>query len=158
MTAMPCGKKKRRMEMIQSQMVMPPLAAMEGTTLRLKTATTNSRTRSRRPRARTRWGWAGWVVDDIGSVPAETEADFSPAKFGMTKVVLDAEIRQMHAGRAGVPAPTQTSLLTNFPYTNLLYTSLRHTKSPHTNCPNVRPKPAGRRVPAAPWLARQRCR
>jgi hypothetical protein len=51
--------------MIQSQMVTPPLAAMEGTTFKLKTATTKRRTRSRRPRARIRWGWAaGWVVVD----------------------------------------------------------------------------------------------
>src|SRR5467141_2704674 len=64
MTAMPCGQKKRMREMIQSQMVTPPLAAMEGTTFRLKTATTKRRTRSRRPRARIRWGWAGWVVVD----------------------------------------------------------------------------------------------
>src|ERR1700688_3493723 len=65
---MPCGQKKRRSEMIQSQMVTPPLAAMEGTTFRLKTATTNRRTRSRRPRARIRWGWvAGWVVVDKAS-------------------------------------------------------------------------------------------
>jgi hypothetical protein len=45
--------------MIQSQMVTPPLAAMEGTTLRLKTATTKRRTRSRRPRARMSLVWAG---------------------------------------------------------------------------------------------------
>src|ERR1700676_2119747 len=65
MTAMPCGQKKRRREMIQSQTVTPPLAAIEGTTLRLKTATTNRSTRSRRPRARIRWGWAAdWVVVD----------------------------------------------------------------------------------------------
>src|ERR1700687_5049874 len=65
MTAMPCGKKKRRREMIQSQTVTPPLAAIEGTTFRLKTATTNRSTRSRRPSARIRWGWAAdWVVVD----------------------------------------------------------------------------------------------
>src|SRR5438270_2583815 len=65
MTAMPWGQKKSRREMIQSQMVAPPLAAIEGTTLRLKTATTKSRTRSRRPRARIRCGWAaGCVVVD----------------------------------------------------------------------------------------------
>jgi hypothetical protein len=53
-------------EMIQSQMVTPPLAAMEGTTFRLKTATTKRRTRSRRPRARIRWGVvAGWAVVDM---------------------------------------------------------------------------------------------
>src|SRR5579863_9377422 len=68
MTAMPWGQKKRTREMIQSQMVTPPLAAMEGTTLRLKTATTKRRTRSRRPRARMRWGWAGWAVVDKGLV------------------------------------------------------------------------------------------
>src|SRR5579871_1462420 len=56
MTAIPWGQKKRRREMIQSQTVTPPLAAIEGTTLRLKTATTKSSTRSRRPRARIRWG------------------------------------------------------------------------------------------------------
>ena len=42
--------------MIHSQTVTPPLAAIEGTTLRLKTATTNSNTRSRRPRARIKCG------------------------------------------------------------------------------------------------------
>src|SRR6267143_1188090 len=47
---MPCGQKKRTSEMSQSHTVTPPLAAMEGTTFRLKTATTNRRTRSRRPR------------------------------------------------------------------------------------------------------------
>src|SRR5690242_11659565 len=56
MTAMPCGQKKRTSEMIQSQTVTPPFAAMEGTTLRLKTATTKSRTRSQRPRTRLRCG------------------------------------------------------------------------------------------------------
>src|ERR671924_2431013 len=56
MTAMPWGQKKRRSEMIQSQTVTPPFAAMEGTTLRLKTATTKRRTRSQRPRTRFRWG------------------------------------------------------------------------------------------------------
>src|ERR1700686_5374316 len=65
MTAMPWGQKKRRREMIQSQTVTPPLAAIEGTTFRLKTATTNRSTRSRRPSARIRWGWAAdWVVVD----------------------------------------------------------------------------------------------
>src|SRR5713226_5137647 len=63
MTAMPWGQKKRTREMIQSQTVTPPLAAIEGTTFRLKTATTKSRTRSRRPRTRLSWG-AGWAVVD----------------------------------------------------------------------------------------------
>src|ERR1700731_1399265 len=82
MTAMPCGQKKRRREMIQSQMVTPPLAAMEGTTLRLNTATTNRRTRSRRPRARIRWGWvAGWaVVDKIRSLAEEQQVPFDFAQ------------------------------------------------------------------------------
>src|ERR1700693_668118 len=74
MTARPCGQKNRTREMIQSQMVTPPLAAMEGTTLRLKMATTKSRTRSRRPRARISWGWAGWVVvDKIFSLAAKQQ-------------------------------------------------------------------------------------
>ncbi len=64
MTAIPCGQKKRRREMIQSQTVTPPLAAIEGTTLRLNTATTKSRTRSRRPRARMRCGCTGWGSGD----------------------------------------------------------------------------------------------
>src|SRR5580704_3228576 len=42
--------------MIQSQIVTPPLAAIDGTTLRLKTATTKRRTRSQRPRTRRRCG------------------------------------------------------------------------------------------------------
>ena len=43
-------------EMSQSQTVTPPLAAIDGTTFRLKTATTNSSTRSQRPRTRFRCG------------------------------------------------------------------------------------------------------
>src|SRR6267154_1313195 len=53
---MPCGQKKSMSEMIQSQTVTPPLAAIEGTTLRLKTATTKSKTRSQRPSTRRRCG------------------------------------------------------------------------------------------------------
>src|ERR1700685_2129776 len=56
MTAIPCGQKKSTSEMIQSQTVTPPLAAIDGTTLRLKTATTKRRTRSKRPRTRRRCG------------------------------------------------------------------------------------------------------
>src|SRR5215472_5324507 len=56
MTARPCGQKKRRSEMIQSQTVTPPLVAIEGTTFRLNTATTKRRTRSQRPRTRLSWG------------------------------------------------------------------------------------------------------
>ena len=62
--------------MIQSQMVAPPLAAIDGTTLRLKTATTKRRTRSRRPRARIRWGWADW-----GDVDKEIRTTAAKAAF-----------------------------------------------------------------------------
>src|SRR5580692_4221874 len=61
---MPWGQKKRTREMIHSQMVTPPLAAMDGTTLRLKTATTKRRTRSHRPRTRRRWGASGARVTE----------------------------------------------------------------------------------------------
>src|SRR5919109_4897353 len=64
MTAMPWGQKKRRSEMIQSQTVTPPFAAMEGTTLRLKTATTKRRTRSQRPRTRFRWGVSAALAEE----------------------------------------------------------------------------------------------
>src|SRR5579864_4494181 len=56
MTAIPCGQKKSKIEMIHNQIVTPPLAAMDGTTFKLKTATTNSSTRSQRPRTRLRCG------------------------------------------------------------------------------------------------------
>src|SRR5260221_11770437 len=53
---MPCGQKNRTSEISHSQTVTPPLAAMDGTTLRLKTATTKRRTRSQRPSTRRRPG------------------------------------------------------------------------------------------------------
>src|SRR5947207_13840922 len=53
---MPCGQKKSASEMIHSQTVTPPLAAMDVPTFRLKTATTKSRTRSQRPSTRRRCG------------------------------------------------------------------------------------------------------
>src|SRR5438093_912360 len=53
---MPCGQKNNRIEMIHSQIVTPPFAAIDGTTFRLKTATTKSSTRSQRPRTRLRCG------------------------------------------------------------------------------------------------------
>src|SRR5580700_407935 len=53
-TAMPCGQKKKTREISQSQTVIPPLAEIEGTTLRLTIATTKSKTRSQRPRTRLR--------------------------------------------------------------------------------------------------------
>src|SRR5215469_3579463 len=75
MTAMPWGQKKRRSEMIQSQTVTPPLAAIEGTTFRLKTATTKRSTRSRRPRARIKWGGAAdsAVVDKVFPISKQTD-------------------------------------------------------------------------------------
>src|SRR5580692_10093301 len=65
MTAMPWGQKKNSKAMIHSQTVTPPLAAIDGTTFRLKTATTKSRTRSKRPRTRFKCGGlASWVSAD----------------------------------------------------------------------------------------------
>src|SRR5579872_7173460 len=62
MTAIPCGQKKSIRAMIHNQTVTPPLAAIDGTTLRLKTATTKSRTRSQRPR--TRFKFVGLALED----------------------------------------------------------------------------------------------
>src|ERR1700733_14968428 len=56
---MPCGQKNKSSEISHSQTVTPPFAAMLGTTLRLKTATTNSNTRSKRPRTCFKCGWLG---------------------------------------------------------------------------------------------------
>src|ERR1700681_2998925 len=53
---MPCGQKKSSSEISHNHTVTPPLAAMEGTTLRLKTATTKRRTRSQRPKTRRKCG------------------------------------------------------------------------------------------------------
>src|SRR5215472_4336283 len=61
---MPCGQKKSSTEMIQSHTVTPPFAAIDGTTFRLKTATTNSSIRSQRPRTRFRCG--GFESEDKG--------------------------------------------------------------------------------------------
>src|SRR4029077_1757351 len=79
--------------MIQSQTVTPPLAAMLGTTLRLKTATTNSSTRSKRPRTRFRCGWLSWVVDNIAPAANALRVDgravlarSSPHRTGETPV------------------------------------------------------------------------
>src|ERR1700722_2295250 len=70
MTAIPCGQKNRTSEMIQSQMVTPPLAAIDGTTLRLNTATTKRRTRSQRPSTRRRCGAAGEEARAAGEFAA----------------------------------------------------------------------------------------
>src|ERR1700730_7090180 len=55
-TAIPCGQKKSSNEISHNHTVTPPLAAMEGTTFRLKTATTKRRTRSQRPKTRRKCG------------------------------------------------------------------------------------------------------
>src|SRR5437016_1811692 len=88
--------------MIHSQMVAPPLAAIEGTTFRLKTATTKSNTRSRRPRARIKRGWvAGWVVVDNACGPRRSASLCSADSRGGC---LYASLAG--AGRAGeAPAP-----------------------------------------------------
>src|SRR5580693_4081174 len=104
---MPCGKKKRRREMIQSQIVTPPLAAIEGTTLRLKTATTKRRTRSRRPRARIRWGWgAGWVVVDKAK-PKQQVPHQAFGPVGNDKVLFCYNGSPVQAGRTRASAPPQ---------------------------------------------------
>jgi hypothetical protein len=80
--------------MIQSQMVTPPLAAMEGTTFKLKTATTKRRTRSRRPRARISLGAAGWaVVDKVVLAAAKSRflARASPV-LGMTRALASYNV------------------------------------------------------------------
>src|SRR3984957_20073664 len=65
MTAIPCGQKKSNRAISHSQTVTPPLAAIDGMTFRLNTATTNSNAKSTRPRTRFRCGWLGSEV--IGS-------------------------------------------------------------------------------------------
>src|SRR5215813_15585452 len=78
MTAIPCGAKKSSREMIQSQMVTPPLAAMDGTTFKLNTATTNSSTRSRWPRTRLRCGWDSAVFTSSVNVSLRKLSAESP--------------------------------------------------------------------------------
>src|ERR1017187_5409703 len=101
--------------MIQSQMVTPPLAAMDGTTLRLKTATTKSSTRSRRPSARIRWGWAGWAVVDtfrvwlLALVAEQQVPHRACGPVRNDKAHFDAHILLVHAGRTECP-----------PYTDIL--------------------------------------
>src|SRR5665811_1171690 len=109
MTAIPWGQKNRRSEMIQSQMVTPPLAAMEGTTLRLKTATTKSSTRSRRPRARIRWGCSAdcGVVDKI-SLRADCLASFDGQP---RRLSLHEWCWCMQGGRGRPPHIDQNQLL-----------------------------------------------
>src|SRR5438309_10304021 len=109
---MPWGQKNRRSEMIHSQMVTPPLAAMEGTTFRLKTATTNSNTRSRRPRARIKRGWmAGWVVVDNARWSSEKLLALpggQPLRLrsGQAEAAVSTRVLLVHAGRARRPPHT----------------------------------------------------
>src|SRR5258708_28369665 len=100
MTAMPCGQKKSTSEMIQSQTVTPPLAAIEGTTLRLKTATTKSKTRSHRPSTRRRCG-ASLARGAAGAVMTSFVNDalsmVRGPKLPMTyKETVRAEARRLH--------------------------------------------------------------
>src|SRR6202789_4737772 len=73
---MPWGQKNMSSEIIQSQTVTPPFAAMLGTTFRLNTATTKSATRSQRPSERFRWTVSVVVATGSGSAkrtPRQTE-------------------------------------------------------------------------------------
>src|SRR5258708_13248008 len=93
---MPCGQKNRTSEIIHSQTVTPPFAAMDGTTFRLNTATTNSRTRSQRPKTRRKRG-----------------ASFSAGVFGAVTSLGNRVLRQFACKRARghislVPGRTHT--------------------------------------------------
>ena len=97
-----CGQKKRSSEMIQSQTVTPPLAAIDGTTFRLKTATTKSNTRSRRPRARISCGCStDW--DDVDNIPRELP--------GFARWTAEGGCPHMNQDRGGrtQSAPARTS-------------------------------------------------
>ena len=84
--------------MIQSQTVMLPFAAIDGTTFRLKTATTKSNTRSKRPSTRFRWGWLASLV--------------STAKVPV--LVLTLSLLSLSSFRAkGTPAEQHSSLCSN---------------------------------------------
>ncbi len=95
MTAMPWGQKKRMSEIIQSQTVTPPFAAIEGTTFRLKTATTKSSTRSQRPRTRRRCGVAGSATWACGKLTS----------FDMISPVTLNEVRPQKASDAPTAEP-----------------------------------------------------
>src|SRR5690242_13966787 len=68
---MPCGQKNSSSEITHNHTVTPPLAAIDGTTLRLNTATTNSSTRSQRPSTRFRCGAPASMVPDSAVLVAE---------------------------------------------------------------------------------------
>src|SRR5271157_2022371 len=71
---MPWGQKKKTREISQSQTVIPPLAEIDGTTLRLTMATTNKSTRSERPRTRLRCAVSDFGSVDISRVPRGLKA------------------------------------------------------------------------------------
>ena len=75
----------------------------EGTTLRLKTATTKRRTRSRRPRARMRWvAWrVGWWWTSLFDGCKQQVPHRAFARFGMTKHLCTAYVQ----GRTRASAP-----------------------------------------------------
>src|SRR5579863_967627 len=63
-------------------MVTPPLAAIDGSTFKLKTATTNSSTRSRCPRTRFRCGWVSAVFASTVNVLLSENSPRKPAASG----------------------------------------------------------------------------
>src|ERR1700677_3537751 len=111
MTAIPCGQKNNSREMIQSQIVTPPLAAIDGTTLRLKTATTKRRTRSKRPRTRRRCGAAASVETAVALEEMAASFDnveFSPGASDRKKKLNPGNsLARASWGAAGC-APTQS--------------------------------------------------
>ena len=85
--------------MIQSQIVTPPLAAIEGTTLRLNTATTKSRTRSQRPRTRLRCG--SFRLGRCSTTLTLREIDLArqPARRGMRRPAVCSCVDDLVARR-----------------------------------------------------------
>src|SRR5271170_5734685 len=91
---MPWGQKNSASEMIHSQIVTPPLAAIEGTTFRLKTATTKSRIRSRRPRTRFKCGWlASEVIGCHRMIGSLNERALHPDRISDTQSPDDLAAR-----------------------------------------------------------------
>src|SRR6185312_9433825 len=116
MTAMPCGQKNNSSDTIHSQTVTPPLAAIDGTTFRLKMATTNNRTKSARPRTRLRCGWSGSFADNTCSlgfglrsaaVPAAVVGASRPDCEGRMPSRQPARCRRYKNLNARLPLPLQ---------------------------------------------------
>src|SRR5437588_537587 len=95
-------------------MVTPPFAAIEGTTFRLKTATTKRRTRSRRPRTRLRWGWAAdslvadWMAVDNGPRGSPRFADSFRLRSGHARAAVATSVVALHVGRTRLSDPHET--------------------------------------------------